>query len=352
MSAKGRGARRVAIWAGKFFLANVFALVVLSIVGSWYYYGGQNFEAPIANETLDRPEPNSYVSRCVEGRGFARLDANGYNNAFYRERGWDLADVDALLQGSSYLESFQTSENETFVYRLNEAFENGPETLKFYSCGRSSHTFVTSTARYEDALKLFKPKKYAMIECFAVPSVADVEKSLNNDLKNFSGLPTKTKRILKWFRFLPWLHLKYFEGCVKPRLTAQKPAPQDATPEEKKASWTKLARKIRATSDKYGVTPIIFFHIAFGLNQDGTVFPRYDVEELAAFRAVCESEGIVFVDATQRMRREYEENNVWGYGFGNAELVSGHFNPDGHRILAEVLAETIRELDAKEKAKQ
>ena len=98
------------------------------------------------------------------------------------------------------------------------------------------------------------------------------------------------------------------------------------------------------------VQPIIFFHHALKLEKNGSISPPWDVEKLAAFRAICEREGIVFVDATERFREEYEKNNVWPYGFCNAGIISGHLNRDGHRMVADVLEETIRKLEAEKEA--
>ena len=85
------------------------------------------------------------------------------------------------------------------------------------------------------------------------------------------------------------------------------------------------------------------------MTKDAGVEPTWDVENLALFRATCEREGVVFVDATERFREEYEKNDVWAYGFCNAGIVTGHLNADGHRMVADVLAEKIRELEAENK---
>ncbi len=118
---------------------------------------------------------------------------------------------------------------------------------------------------------------------------------------------------------------------------------------ELKAAWAKLAKRVVALSREYEVTPIILFHSNAKLTKDLGVEPTWDVENLAAFRAICEREGVVFVDATERFREEYEKNDVWAYGFCNAGIVSGHLNRDGRRMVADVLEEKIRELEAERK---
>jgi len=337
-------------WFVKFLLANALACLVFSVVGYFYYFGGLGIEPPIADEVWKRATPNGRVSRCVEGAVSVRLDANGYNNEYYRDAKRELTDVDALVMGSSHVEGFNL--NKPFVYLLNERFADSEETKSFYQCGASSHTLVASLARYEDALKLFRPKRYVLVEtCFA-PDLNEIRQALNDEVKNrpapaalrpwFSrvwGLTWGLGRLNQYFAF---------------RATRDGEANAAPTSESRKAleaGWTELARRVVEISRRYGVRPIFFFHLNANLGPNGEYSPRPEVENLPAFRAICEREGIVFVDATERFRREYEERDVWHYGFGNAGIISGHLNRDGHRAVADVLEETIRRLDAKNDAK-
>lgn len=86
------------------------------------------------------------------------------------------------------------------------------------------------------------------------------------------------------------------------------------------------------------------------MGKDGSISPIWNVDELAAFREICENEGIVFVDATERFRVEYEENDVWPYGFYNTNFINGRLNGEGHRVVTDVLEETIRRLEAQKEA--
>lgn len=363
MSAKERGRegkRRPLLWIAKFLVANALACVVFSLVGAVYYYGGQGVDAPIADETLDRAEPNSLICRFDEGRCVARLDANGYNNAYYRDFDRELTDVDVLTLGSSHMEAYQLPERANFVYLLNERFANDASTRSFYNSGRSGHPFSVRVARYEEALKLFKPKKYAIFEVFSVPTAAEIDRVFDEGVRNrTAGVSSTLRWALAVVRGLPWARLKLLnlkEALAPPASVATAPTLDENSPEalaakelEKQkleASWTRLVRKISDLSREYGVTPIAYFHASSKLQKDGSCAPNWDPENLAAFRAVCEREGVVFVDATERFRVEYETNDVWPYGFCNAGVVSGHMNRDGHRILADLLEETIRRLDA------
>jgi hypothetical protein len=119
--------------------------------------------------------------------------------------------------------------------------------------------------------------------------------------------------------------------------------------EDLEAAYGKLVERIVETSARYGVTPILFFHRNLKLEKDGSISLVQD-KNLVALRAVCEREGVVFIDATERFREEYEKNNIWPYGFCNASIISGHLNRDGHRMVADVLEEAIRKLEAEKEA--
>lgn len=337
--------RRRLIGLVKFLTANVFASLIFSVVGYFYYFGGLGIEPPIADEVWKRATPNGRVSRYVEGAVSVRLDANGYNNEYYRDANRDLADVDALVMGSSHVEGFNLEK--PFVYLLNERFADSEATKSFYQCGASSHTLTASIARYEDALKLFRPKRYVLVEACLIPDLKEIRRALNDELENRPA----PAALRPWFARvwgLTWGlgRLNQYWAFRAKRESGSSAPPSIESREELEAGWTELARRVVEISRRYRVRPIFFFHLNAELGENGEYLPRSEVERLPAFRAICEREGIVFVDATERFRREYEENDVWHYGFGNAGIISGHLNRDGHRVVADVLEETIRKLDA------
>lgn len=348
-----KSARR---WWAKFLVANVAGIAVWTLVDFFYTTGGGRGDyPPIAGETLDRPAPSSWITRFREGVCFTALDENGYNNAYYRDFQRDLSDVDVLVLGSSHVEAFQVSPRSNFVYLLNERFAEGDAKLSFYNSGRSAHVFVIRGARYEEALKLFKPKKIAVFEMFHFPSKESVDYALAGKIQN-----KRDAAVPSFMRWAPSRRVALFWRKLTKRGEESEPnpfegvgkntaAPSEAPSEELKECWGDWLRRIRELSDRHGVKAIVYFHKNATLGKDGSYIPPYCEEEMAAFRELCEREGIVFVDATERFREAYEKNNVWAYGFSNAGVVSGHMNRDGHRMLADVLEETIRKMETESK---
>lgn len=329
MNAEGRkeGAR----WCGKFFIANLFAFSLFSCVGYFYCYGIR--------------VPDGRLCRCVEGRTLLRLDANALNNAYYNDFGRDLTNVDVLILGSSHIEAYQVLKNENIGYLLNLRFANDKEACAFYSCGISGYFLSAILSQYEATLEKFAPRKYVVIELREIPTVGAIEQGLDKFLP-YSDKRRSFIRLLWGGSGCIWGHYKITKICRK-RGTGKV---EQSLPEEQKEAWERLVKRIVKISIENNVRPIFLYHQRAKIGPNGEYLPAWNVDDLAAFRAICEREGVVFVDATERFREEYEKNNVWPYGFCNAGIISGHLNRDGHRMVADVLEEAIRKLEAEKEA--
>ena len=342
MSAEGRK-EGAGGWCVKFLIANILAFILLSCVGYFYRSGRGDL-------------PYSRICCSAEGYVVLNLDANALNNGYFLETGLPTNSCDVLVMGSSHIEAQQVQKDKNCVYLLNRRFENQDSPLTFYSCGISGYFLTEIVARYEVALQEYGPKKYALIEMFGMaPSIASIDNALSP--KIYERYDWRTENVDSWGKTIRSL------GAMRWMWPSRMPANvnNEIVKKDGKISrdnvnaWdtavADMAKKLMSTSERYGVKPIIFYHghkyTTLGYN--GEFVPTWDVEKIKAFRAICEREGIIFVDVTERFRKEYEENNVWPYGFCNAGIVSGHLNRDGHRMVADVLEEKIRELEAENK---
>lgn len=326
-------------WLGKFLTANVLAFVLFSCVGYFYYYGGRS--------------PNVRLARCIEGRTTLQLDANGFNNMYYSDFGRDLTDVDVLVLGSSHIEAHQVLKDENWVYLMNSRFASNNDGCSFYSCGCGGYFLSAIVSRYESALKRFAPRKYAILELMEVPTIEAINDGLENP-RSYKIQKRSRLRIILGESGGVWGAGQYYNmNKMRKTQNSKKNGEFEKTDQhlqgELKEAWKRLAKWIAEVSREQGVKPIILCHKSANIAKDGSYVSRYNIDEMAAFRAICEQEGIVFVDATERFREEYEKNDVWAYGFCNAGIVSGHLNRDGHRMVADVLEEKIRELEAENK---
>ena len=82
---------------------------------------------------------------------------------------------------------------------------------------------------------------------------------------------------------------------------------------------------------------IILYHPPVTIEPDGTLTLGDDREQAEAFREICETNGIQFLDMGARFLREYEENHLLPYGFANSAVGKGHLNRYGHAMIADEL---------------
>ena len=66
--------------------------------------------------------------------------------------------------------------------------------------------------------------------------------------------------------------------------------------------------------------------------------------KLELFSQLCEQNGIIFVDTVSDFESLYAEKNILAHGFANTAVGTGHLNEYGHRLVAEAIANAIKEV--------
>ena len=124
-------------------------------------------------------------------------------------------------------------------------------------------------------------------------------------------------------------------------------APVNDVPEEAEervdldAYTESMTKDIELITSVYDGEIIILFHPSTVIEPDGSLTVVHsDTDEI--FKQICGEYGITVVDMTDKFLSEYEENHVVPYGFSNTSLGGGHFNTDGHRMIAEELMSYLR----------
>lgn len=88
---------------------------------------------------------------------------------------------------------------------------------------------------------------------------------------------------------------------------------------------------------------IIFYQPSTAIDCDGNYVDSTDREARKLFQSACEANGIIFVDMTDEFKALYEEKHILAHGFVNTAVGRGHLNKYGHRVIAQTLAEKIKE---------
>jgi len=304
------------------------------------------FYYPNPNGATDRVfPPNALYAELTEGIGLGRTDKNGYVNPP------ELAErdhVDVLLMGSSHLEAQFLWQHETAIALLDRELEG----LNTYNVAASGHTFLSCAQNLPDALRIYQPR-YVIIETFQLGWNRElVERVIEYDMPRLQAYTTGlTYQVLERSPYMKLLYHQWMKqrAADETRQAAEeeaqnpKPkAPPNNAPPERMAV---LLQQIGQVAREHHATPIIVYQQHLKMHTDGTVSPGAEPEDIQRFADDCAAAGITFVDMTGRFLQAHADGRVIPHGFHNIKMNFSHLNAAGHRMLAEELAKTVRELE-------
>ncbi|QDT55424.1 hypothetical protein Pan44_34670 [Caulifigura coniformis] len=127
--------------------------------------------------------------------------------------------------------------------------------------------------------------------------------------------------------------LRFSLGPAPVALAAEKSRPK---PEDLVDSWRFLIREFRRQTDR----PVTFVYAPnVPLIEAGQLIREHGEEEyVQRFAKVCHEERTAFIDMTPRFLAFYEKTGRFPCGFANSQVSKGHWNSDGHRLVAEAIA--------------
>ncbi len=323
--------RNVFNWILRALTAGLLAFTMLCAFCFFYY----NVPVHYTNEsgaTEYKWEANCFYSKGTEGFALGRTNNDGFNNLCAWEPG---APVDILLMGSSHMEGFNVAQDENAAAVLAGLF-SGRKSV--YSIGTAGHTLLYCVKHLDRALAVYKPAQYVLIETSKLDfSPADMDAAVDGTL---ADIPSHTGGLIRLLQELPYLRLLYTkyirnggEGFGDTD-TASAPA---ADPVEKVRALNALLAKISRVSAERGVTPVVVYDPALHVGEDGQARVDTDPEALVLFAALCENNGVLFLDLGPRFLAEYRENAALPFGFSNTAPGEGHINRVGHRLFAEAV---------------
>ena len=326
---------KILCWAGKAFVAGVFAFAILSAVTFFYNFTGIH----ITNTTGATDyvwQKNQIMFNMKEGFSYVKMDKNGFNNADVFEN------VDILLMGSSHMEAYQVMQNENCASLLNEYL---PE-FNTYNIGISGHTIYRIVDNVDSALKEYSPSEYILIETNTVSlDVRTMKEVMNGES---SAIKSYDSGLLFYLQKIPafkplynqidnWLNLK----SANNKKSSDGVVEETIISDEYVEILDLFLSKIKNEADKYGIVPVIFYAPNESLDSQGKLYFSTDMKYFDVYKSVCESNGIVFVDMSDPFESLYKNSNVLAHGFSNTAVGVGHLNKYGHNIIAETLAAEI-----------
>lgn len=279
---------------------------------------------------------HSYYRRGNEGFAWGIKNNEGYNNLYDYERGMS---IDVLVMGSSHMEALNVAMNESMPAVLGEM-----SGLRVYNVGFSGYLFNSCVKTVQKAAEKYCPSKYLIMETFNV-SFSDDEfrEMLSPELpKIYVPQRNILRRFFRHNTILmkAWIAIKY--NFISPEKRSQLTNPPSNNPE----LLAQVLARIKRAADFSGARAIIAYHPYITIHEDGSITLNVIPEAVNQFRALCEENGIYFVDAGQRFLDEYAKNYTLPYGFINTSAGSGHLNRYGHRMFAEEIYKLMKEIEA------
>lgn len=328
------------------------SLAITSIVVLGYNYSGTHIVNP-SGETDYKWRPNQYKAEWNEGINYMRMDDNGFNNLSS-----DTTNIDILLMGGSHMEAVQFPTKYNVASLLNEELSG----YKIYNIGMSGHQFVNCLSNLGAALTMYHPDKYVVIHTTGIDvSKEEMEQVLDGTLPE---IPSYDSGVLYQLQKIPSLKVIYKQlmnklSADKKLLTIMPSSDVSGTladSEDVSGSFadsldrrelldivTKAFHWAESLSRQNNSKLIIAYSAGGKVNQDGIYERTDDLEWVDAVKKVAEESGIIFIDTYEAFASEYANTYMLPSGFCNSKLGGGHLNKTGHRLIAQEIAEAIRE---------
>lgn len=330
---------------GKVIGAGIVAFCILNVFCLVFY------RVPIHNECKSKATEykwgeNRFYSRATEGFAYGMTDENGYNNICVRKE-----QPLGLIMGSSQMEAFQVFQDKNTCAVTNKNLSNKNINGYLYNIGISSHTLLNCANNLEDAIDVFDPRKYVIIETQNIKfSNQKIEETIDGAMLH--PLRYKNKGIKDVLQRVDYLRLIYrqWKNYNTKRINngdAFIKKLKNGNSSKKTNSINKLMKFIALKGKEKNKKIIIFYHPHLKLLENGNAKPLTNEENLNCFAKACSDNGIVFLDMTNKFMNEYKEKHILPHGFYNTSQGKGHLNENGHRMIAEELSKLILKMEDK-----
>lgn len=285
--------------------------------------------------------PRSLKSKMEEGFGWNIMDKNGYNN----DEAYD--HVDVLIMGGSHIEALQMNRSENVTNKLDKLLPD----YHVYNVGTSGHT-VESCANYFDSACSYFNSQYVVIDLnnlcldeegmtsvvrqtYLEPELLSQKSTLARVVRNY--IPASGEILLQ---LQNWVNLAATENVDK---GVEQSVYDDPEYIECLRNFLSYMGDI---AKEHGTQLILLYHpMNYNVDGNGNLTFEDETDEWEIFQSFCEENGIVAVSTKDEYIRMFNENHVVPNGFSNTKLGSGHINKYGHTAMANVLYETIKNLE-------
>lgn len=326
----------VVLWFIKAGTAAGIALVILSIILSFYNFSGIHITSN-TGATDYTWESNQWKATMEEGFAWINMDENGFNNAYERVAG-GVNEIDILLMGSSHMEAVNVPDDKNTGYYLNELIEDSYT----YNIGISGHTIYNCFNNLEDAVNFYHPRKWVIVETDRIKlDIDSMQAVIDEEYGHIPSYDTGVLYVLQ--KYLPavkalYNKMNYWKNMgVADAETEKKDIPDDKLiPEEYIEILDKFLKNANAKLTQQEL--VIFYHPQTIIDSDGSYIINKEDSYIRQFESICEDNRIKFIDMSEDFEELYNTEYVLAHGFINTAVGVGHLNAKGHEVVAQRLA--------------
>lgn len=328
--------KKIALWLLKAAFSGLIAFTGLTVFCLIY------FNVPIRQATAEGAtdyswEYSKFYSRATEGFAFGRTNNEGYLNTMdYTGK----EEIDVLVMGSSHMEAYQVSLNQSTAAFLGERLPN--DTV--YNIGVSGHDFLVCADNLSAAVAKYKPSKYVIIETSAISfSEEQLSAAINERVSDIASYSGGIIGLLQKNQFIRLLYTQLQSFTGNREASGEQGKRPITVPEWNLSLYNTLLAKLANTVCKSGAQLIIVYQANLSISEDGSATCSGDAELISRFAKLCENNDVLFLDMSSHFLRYYEETHILPHGFWNTSVGSGHLNKYGHKLIADALYDLIEE---------
>ena len=340
----------------KLFLAFIFSTAFIWLAT---YFFDNSLLTYDYDSTLDEfiPSPNSLYKHRNEGWGTTHIGKYGINA---------IPDITKInnpkiaIWGDSYVTAYHVNDDEKLAQVATSLFKfHGTEDLVFFGAGIAGDDiadYYFNIPKYEKIVPLikahfiiitsfddtlpdtnnkrsvFKSDPYRLVNEKWEPKFQNIKKMLNK--YNLGFIWKLVERLIKNpdFRFMP--------GTAALFASSQKP---ESTDQDFSESSSFLLKELR----KQTKLPMVFVYAPNvpRIDRGSIAFSDPEAQIADEFSKKCFRYGIDFINLGDDFKYYYRDTGKFPRGFQNSFPGKGHFNVDGHGIVARAIFRYIRDTD-------
>lgn len=321
----------------------IVAIIVVSLIMNFalaFYNRTAGWIDRTKGATMSIYNPNSFLLYGAEGYGFHKIDRKGYINSK------EIVDKDYILVvGSSFTQGEGVISGERYTDLLNKMM-GYKDKAYVYNVSQDGYLLPDILKGFSSLIKEFPKSKKIIIE---INKSSFAEKEFKNALKqreydsSQNGenirklLSPKQKISIAIKEYSPLIYNIYLKMKEIKEVQTNNKKVDNHKYMEYQSVVNDVLKKV---SSMYDGEIIILYHPSLFIKKGGIVLQKDAT--FNSFVKVCKKNNIKVINMGPKFEEEYKKYHKIPVGFANSSMGVGHFNKDGHKMVAEELYKYVK----------